>query len=239
MRHHIATIGLGPLLLLQGMYVRRVTPRLPEPDGPRSGVSGSGSPLRLLIVGDSAAAGVGASSQEAALAGRLASALSPHFSLSWELEAKTGRTTEETLHYLEALPEREVDIVITSLGVNDVTGQCSLKKWLALQEKLVQLLHTRFRANHVFLSALPPVHLFPVLPQPLRWYLGAQAMRFNTALAAWAELQERCSFVPLQFPLEPSLMATDGFHPGPGAYEIWAGHLAGKVRTLQPAMVTS
>ena len=51
---------LGPALWVQGKYVRRVTPRLPEPPGPRSGHCGQGPQLRLLIAGDSAAARVGA-----------------------------------------------------------------------------------------------------------------------------------------------------------------------------------
>ena len=40
MTHLFATIALGPLLLLQGRYVRRVTPRLPEPPGARQGECG-------------------------------------------------------------------------------------------------------------------------------------------------------------------------------------------------------
>ena len=36
MKHLVATILLGPLLLLQGRHVRRVTPVLPEPPGPIS-----------------------------------------------------------------------------------------------------------------------------------------------------------------------------------------------------------
>ena len=71
MGYHFTTIGLGPVLLAQGHYVRRVTPRLPEPEGLRQGVEGSGPPLRLLILGDSSAAGVGVATQaEAARARR-------------------------------------------------------------------------------------------------------------------------------------------------------------------------
>lgn len=63
---------LGPLLLWQGRRVRATALRLPEAAGPRTA---EGSALRLLIVGDSSAAGVGAAHQDEALAGRLAQAL--------------------------------------------------------------------------------------------------------------------------------------------------------------------
>ena len=55
---------LAPLLWAQGVHTRRKTVVLPEPPGPRSGRTGSGSMLRLLIAGDSAAAGVGVDHQD-------------------------------------------------------------------------------------------------------------------------------------------------------------------------------
>ncbi|MCC6374061.1 MAG: SGNH/GDSL hydrolase family protein, partial [Moraxellaceae bacterium] len=83
MRLVAAKVALAPLLLTQGMYVRRVTPKLPEPQGARVGVTGTGKPLRLLIVGDSAAAGVGAAHQNDALLGQLVAALATEFEVSW------------------------------------------------------------------------------------------------------------------------------------------------------------
>ena len=71
MGYKIAAIALGPLLLLQGRRVRRSVPRLPEPTGPRSGCVGAGRSLRVLIAGDSAAAGVGSANQDQALSGQL------------------------------------------------------------------------------------------------------------------------------------------------------------------------
>ena len=79
MRHALATVLLGPLLLLQGRHVRRVTPTLPEPPGDRRGITGTGPELRLLILGDSAPADVGASHQSEALLGQLVSALAHEF----------------------------------------------------------------------------------------------------------------------------------------------------------------
>ena len=58
MRLAMTTLALAPLLVVQGWYVKRITPRLPEAEGARQGVTGQGQRLRLLVVGDSAAAGV-------------------------------------------------------------------------------------------------------------------------------------------------------------------------------------
>ena len=65
-----AKVALSPLLIWQGRQVRREAPRLPEATGPRLGLAGmerhSGAMprLRVLIVGDSSGAGVGAATQD-------------------------------------------------------------------------------------------------------------------------------------------------------------------------------
>src|SRR5258708_2653740 len=71
-----AMLTLGPLLLAQGVYVRRTALKLPEPPGPREGVSGAGAPFSLLVAGDSAGAGVGSPTHDAALIGHIRAALS-------------------------------------------------------------------------------------------------------------------------------------------------------------------
>lgn len=121
MKHQLAAIALSPLLILQALYVRILTPRLLEPQGERSGTQGSGPVLRLLILGDSAAAGVGVATQNQALSGQLVSELEDDFLVVWKLVAKTGHKAEDVLAQLEMLTPEPYDVVVTSIGVNDVT----------------------------------------------------------------------------------------------------------------------
>jgi lysophospholipase L1-like esterase len=226
LKHLLATVVLGPLLLLQGRQVRRVTPVLPEPPGPREGRAGSGPPLRLLILGDSSAAGVGASTQEFALSGRLVAALAPQFDVCWKLVAHTGATTDDLLRTLDTLERAPFDIVVTSLGVNDVTRGLSPRRWVEAQARMLALLRDKFGVRGFLLSAVPPMHLFPALPQPLRGYLGAQALRYNAALRTLAATTGDCTWVPHDLTQTQGQMASDGFHPGPPLYAAWAGQLA-------------
>jgi lysophospholipase L1-like esterase len=230
MRYHLAKIGLAPFLIAQGLYVRLVTPELPEPPGKRSGIYGSGLPLSLLILGDSAAAGVGVSTQRQALSGQLVSVLGAYFQVSWKLIADTGNTAKELVAKLEMASPEMFDVVVTSIGVNDVTHGTKLKKWIAQQRQIVELLQSKFHSQHIILSSLPPMHLFPALPQPLRWYLGLRAKRFNSALKIFAESCNQCEFVTINFSLEAAYMAADGFHPGALAYSIWAKRVADIIR---------
>ncbi|KNZ32691.1 MAG: hypothetical protein AD742_10760 [Methylibium sp. NZG] len=231
-----AKLALSPLLLWQGRSVRQRALRLPEAEGARVGVAGTGAVcLRVLIVGDSSAAGVGAATQAQALAGRLSEALALRLggSVSWQLIAQTGHTTRDAVEALKVLPLHPADVMVTALGVNDVVAQVPAQRWLADLGKLDWLAGKRAGVHHIVHSGVPPMHAFPLLPQPLRWVLGADAHRFNKALADWVMMYPDRCVLPLPFEDHIAnagpLMAEDGFHPGPAIYALWAEQLAGKI----------
>ena len=217
---------LGPLLWMQGKYVRLVTPRLPEPPGARHGTTGQGPELRLLIAGDSAAAGVGASSQDEALCGRLVGYLQQHCTVKWRLVAVNGLDSPGLLKLLEETPAENFDVVVLSIGVNDVTGLRSPSKWLQWQDQLTNVIQTRFGPQLLIHSAVPPMHGFTALPQPLRWFMGRWALEMNRQLQEALSGQTRRT---LHWPFQEAAsdgLATDGFHPGPTGYSKWAEGLS-------------
>jgi lysophospholipase L1-like esterase len=236
MRLALAKYALGPLLLLQGRHVRRVTPELPEPAGARVGVAGDGPTLRVLVLGDSAGAGVGTSSQDEALAGRIVAALRDRFRVEYRVVARTGATTASTLRHLESIEAFRSDAVVTSLGVNDVTGGVGVGAFLGLQERLRSVLREKFGARFILVSGLPPMGSFTALPQPLRWYLGARARELDLALAGALSDEAGAQYLPLFRRLDRSLLASDGFHPGPAAQAQWG---AAAARRIEEALAGS
>ncbi|MDD4356676.1 MAG: SGNH/GDSL hydrolase family protein [Smithellaceae bacterium] len=230
MKHQLSAIFLAPLIISQALYVRRTTPKLPEPPGERFGIHGSGRLIRLMILGDSAAAGVGAPAQNQALSGQLVAALGSDFRVSWKLIAQTGHRAKDVLQSLEMLEPERFDVVVTSIGVNDITHQTGLKKWIEQHGRIIELLKGKFQCRHIILSGVPPMHLFPALPQPLRWYLGERARHFNNHLKKFTNDEKHCMYIEIDYPLEPEYMAADGFHPGAPAYSLWSRHLAVMIR---------
>lgn len=220
---------LAPLLLLQGLRVRRTVPQLPEPPGERAGQAGNGDLLRLLVVGDSSAAGVGAPTQSQALIGHLSTATAMERPLRWRLEAKAGATTASTLKCLSEIEPEQFDLAVSVLGVNDVTSPTSVRVWLDNQARLRGLLRQRFGVKRIVVCGLPPMGEFPALPQPLRWYLGSKAKRFDAEIGRAVSAEENAHYFPLDFARDVALMAEDGFHPGPGAYADWGRRLAARV----------
>lgn len=225
-----AMLTLGPLLLAQGLHVRRRAPKLPEPEGPREGTTGSGTPISLMIVGDSAGAGVGSSGQDEALSGRICAALGGSFRLRWKLMAKTGFTTFDAIRTLEEMPPDTFDVALTSLGTNDVTSSRRASSWLRQIDRLATLLRSKFRVRQIILSGMGRMEEFPAFPQPLAWYMGARARLFNRSLQSWISTQPDCEMIAMDQKIEPGMMAEDGFHPGPRIYELWGAAVAEKIR---------
>ncbi len=177
--------------------------------------------LKLLVAGDSAAAGVGASRQEDALVGQITSRLNPQFRVAWTVDARSGATTASTLARLSRRNDESLDVAVISLGVNDVTSGLSRSRWRSAQRDLRSLLRNKFDVNLIVSCGLPPMRGFPSLPQPLRWYLGARADQFSRDLRGDVELEPGCSYLGLDFTCDVRLIAADGYHPGPGMYSLW------------------
>ena len=228
--HWLALAILWPVFILQALWLRKTVSRQPEPACDRHGRAGAGPPLRVLILGDSAAAGVGSGQQALALSGQLVANLQEDFDVHWTVHAKTGWTTEDCLAHLDEVEAQTFDIVVTSLGVNDVTGLVPTSTWIARQECLAWRLRARFGKPRLFLSGVPPIRLFPVLPNPLRWWLDQRADLLSRTLEQWCRGQGDCTYIHLEASFTADMMAADGFHPGPPVYRVWGGLVANALR---------
>lgn len=231
-----ARVVLMPILLAQATYLRWTVLKLPEPEGARAGTVGTGPALRLLILGDSSAVGVGVTLQDEALLGQVTQRLAKVATVEFKLVAKIGARTGDVLEWLDDLPVERYDVVVTGLGVNDVTKAVTLRRWLTQQAALMDRLTQDFGAKHVIVSGLPPMRDFPVLPQPLRWVLGRQAERFDRALNGLVAARADSSAITIDLRLDRGNMSPDGFHPGPVVYAAWAKEVAALI-VAHPALL--
>ncbi|MCX7558904.1 SGNH/GDSL hydrolase family protein [Sulfitobacter sp. F26204] len=230
----VARLVLSPLLVAQALHVRRSAQNLPEAAGPRRGTSGMGPPLKLAIIGDSSAAGVGVAQQSRALSGQLVQILGAYFSVEWQLDAQSGSTTPSTISRLTQSTSRPLDVIVIGLGVNDVTRLTRTGKWITQQKTLIDRLRTLHNPKHIYISGLPPMGDFPLLPHPLRWILGRHARRLERHRRAWLATCPDCTLVPFDLPLRPDMMASDGFHPAAITYTLWAKEMASRILSDWP-----
>jgi hypothetical protein len=105
-------LALSPLLLAQAIATRRRALVLPEAGGPRDGLAGEAGtsgelPIRVLIAGDSSAAGVGVAQQDRAVAGYFVRALDRHTVVDQVAAAHAAKTVAESASHCGARPGAE------------------------------------------------------------------------------------------------------------------------------------
>jgi len=233
-----ARIAFGPLLMAQARRLRRAALELPEPRGPRRGTVGQGGTvLRVLVAGDSSAAGVGARTQGDALARPLAERLARRLggAVRWQLIAQSGLTSEGVLEQLKHERPQAADVAVIVVGVNDITKEVPLAFALRQRQLLADWLHVHAGVKQVVFPALPEMELFPALPRPLAWYAGMAARRNNRAQKRWAVALPGVSHLDMDGVAHPSLFCEDGFHPAPALYARVADRLADHVAALTAA----
>lgn len=220
--YYTATALAIPLLVIQAAWVKLTVLRLPEPCGSRSGLCGDDIKLKLLIIGDSAAAGVGVDKQDDALAGQLTATLAAKYEVNWRLIACTGFTSSDVINELAMLSAQTFDYVLVSVGVNDVTHSTRSNHWSNNIRAIAELLDTKFGAPKVLLTSVPPMQKFTAIPAPLRWCFGLRAKRLNELMISAIKNNDRYSVLTFELPFKPEFIAKDGIHPSKLAYSIWA-----------------
>ena len=228
--------ALSPLMR-QARRVRKRMPSLPEALGERSGLEGAGDVpdlVRLLVVGDSTAAGVGVTSMRDALPPQLSAILAVRrgCTVAWTVSARTGATASVTAEELVPAAPIEQDIAVVLVGVNDVLKMTPRQTWRASMDRLVDALEKHLLpGGQIVLSGLPNLWQFRAFPQPLRAVLAWRGGALDREVRQIAKRRQGVSHVAMPPASWPEQFAEDGFHPNAAAYRALAAHFAAALTT--------
>ncbi len=221
-----AILPFSPLLYLQGQYTRRKVGVLPGAGGGISGsIGNSHNALKLLVIGESTVAGLGARTHEFALAGQFAKNLSMRLErdVDWTVIGKNGVTARQTLDELvPQIPEGDFDFILVGLGGNDVLKLSSPRKWRRDMLELLVLLRSRYPKAVVFISNCPMIKLSPALPQPIRGILWRLSRMHDANIKQFSAGLERVFYYPQPVGLEIEGFFADGIHPSEKGYSDWS-----------------
>ena len=228
----LTTASLSPLLIHQGRKARRDTPRLPEAGGDPFGQHAEGEPhRRLLVIGESTAAGVGVERHNQGLASQLARLLHERTgqTIAWHTVGINGATLAELMEKVPLADLPEADTVLLSMGVNDTTGFTPRSRF----RRQLRLLREQLRDHHtgpLYLLGVPPMHRFTALPSPLRQMMGWRARQLDAVYRNLARQQPE-DFVHLRYQpvTDSSMLAEDGYHPGESGYRMMADSIASRL----------
>lgn len=221
-----------PFLVPQALYVRATAPRFAPAAGPTQGSVGAGESKRLLAIGDSIVAGVGASELPKALVGTTAASIAEALAcqVQWEAVGVSGYTSTKILDdLLPKVPVEPFDFIVVSMGVNDVTGLTTLGRWRSNLRALHDGLREHSPDAQIAFAGLPPLHGFPLLPQPLRATFGLRSRVLDEELALVLRDYENCQHVLVDFDPTEGNFAGDGYHPSEEGYAEFGATVAAEL----------
>jgi lysophospholipase L1-like esterase len=227
---------LAPAAAVQGLWLRPRAQRLPGAPGARSGAAGNGESLRLLAVGDSIIDGVGTPAMQQALPAQFAAAVATACGrrVEWRAEGLAGRDIRGTIVAVRELQDAKgFDLVLISVGVNDVTALSRSRRWRRDVAALLAAIHGRWPGAQILFAGLPPMQHFPLLPQPLRLALGLRAGRLDRIAAQIVAGHPRALHVPTRIGPQHGF-CSDGFHPSAESCTLWSRELAAALARSSP-----
>ncbi|MBO0720829.1 MAG: SGNH/GDSL hydrolase family protein [Blastocatellia bacterium] len=220
---------LFPVVFAQGLWVKRITPRLPDAAGPTEGtVAGKSPAFRLIMLGESTVAGIGAPTHEFALTGQTAKSFArlSGRAVHWLALGRSGANARIALAELAPkLAKRHADAVVIALGINDSTGLNSATRWKADILKLVCAIRGQLGDVKIIISGPPPLGSFPAFPKLLRSFLGGRSRILDQALSQLVPSLHNIVHAPMVREMHDRHFCEDKFHPSTAGYAAWGEYL--------------
>lgn len=221
----IALAPFYPFLHRQGQRVRRKVGVLPDAQGGRRGRVGDGEEtVKLLVLGESTVAGLGARTHENALAGQFAKFLGAKIkkAVEWYVIGKNGVTASRAMSELvPQIPDENFDYILLGLGGNDVLKLSSPFKWRRDMTEILRFMREKYPQAVIFMTNAPAVHLSPVLPQPIKFLLGSLSAMHDRNSKEFTQKMGNVNYFHRPNEITVGFFA-DGIHPSEAGYAVWS-----------------
>lgn len=219
-------LPVAPFLFLQGRYTRRKVGLLPEAGGERSGIAGTGTdPVKLLVLGESTVAGLGARTHSQALAGQFAEQLGARIgkSVRWTVIGRNGVTAKRTIdELLPMVPDEQFDYVLLGIGGNDVMKLSSPRKWRRDMTRLIGIVQERNPNATIFISNCPMIKYSPVIPHPIKFILWELSKLHDANIKDFTADMDRVFYYHQPTGFKVDGFFADGIHPSEQGYADWS-----------------
>lgn len=220
-----ALLPVAPFLYLQGQRTRKRVGRLPDAEGATTGKFGDkNESVKLLAIGESTVAGVGARTHETALTGQFAKHLSNKIgkTVEWFAVGRSGiRAGETIVELVPKIPDVKFDYIMLGLGGNDVLKLSSPRKYRRDMIKLIGILKEKNPNVKIFITNAPAIRLSPALPQPIKFILGHLSALHDKNAKEFTREMENVFYYHQPTEVVEDFFA-DGLHPSEKGYDVWS-----------------
>jgi lysophospholipase L1-like esterase len=185
----------------------------------------AGTPVELLFLGDSIAAGLGANRRKDTLGARLAKGIGHRTGRPVRLRtaAVVGSETSALLGQIDGLPAGyQPDLAVIVVGGNDVTHRVPVSTSAAQLTEAIESLHAR--GATVVVATCPDLRSLRAVPQPLRSLASRLSRQLARAQAEAATATGAAVFSlrrtvgPMFLSQPDEMFSMDRFHPSALGY---------------------
>lgn len=221
----VAVVGLVAVLVVE-VLVARSGPELQGGPLDLDGLVGgeAATPLRVVWLGDSTAAGVGVDASSEALATVVAERLGTPVELV-VLAVSGDRVGDVVDDQLPRVAAIDPDVVFVSVGANDVTHLTTRDDFEQRYGELLDALPDRVE---VVVLGVPDMGAIPRLAQPLRAVAGFRGRELDEVVR-YVAAEAGATYVPIAAATGPAFrrepdryFAADRYHPSAAGYRLWA-----------------
>jgi lysophospholipase L1-like esterase len=227
-----------PVYVWQGLGVRRANRRmLPPPNCGNYQFRGRGEALKLLVIGDSSAAGVGVDTIEQSFAFLLPRYVNERSGRSVKLRIagmNSATSVQIRDHVVAHVEPRDFDYVALNIGTNDAKNFHRGSQFRKDFGTLLYALRARFPSAVIIWSGVLDLGAVPALPSPLNRILGIRSRLIDYHGKILCAERGALAPEPEWRPI-PSNFSSDGFHASEAGYREWAGNLANFILELESA----
>lgn len=213
--------------IVQILYIKYSGSPVAVPTIPREPqVIGEGTPLKYAVLGDSTAVSQG-SEYEKGIARLTALHLAKTHQVTLQNFAVSGARIHDVLKsQTDQAVQFNPDIVLISVGANDVTHVTRLHDFKTKLEETIRKLKAPNPAVRIILTGSPQIGSVPRLPQPMRYFARLRSAQINDVVdqisrsqsVGFARIADRTGSV---FDEDRTLFAADNFHPNEKGYAAW------------------
>lgn len=211
------------------IYSRNISPTIPQQNPGRIFLGNGQEKIKVAVIGDSTAAGQGANSFNDNFSLKYLSKLDKQkYNFEYQNFAVGGSKVEDVLNnQLVSLKDFQADLLIVSLGANNITSTISDQDYQTKIKELAQFL-SNLNAKVIWLN-IPDFITSPVLLPPLNMFLSQRTNNFNQILNL--EIKDKPKFTLVDvyngarddfWDKSKQSFSVDGYHPSNNGYETWS-----------------
>ncbi|WP_194973980.1 SGNH/GDSL hydrolase family protein [Aquiflexum lacus] len=177
----------------------------------------------ILIIGESTAAGVGASTKENTFASQVYHQSQQTYNIHnlGKNGLKAKKLKRLLTHAKQEIPQK-FEFAIILIGANDCFKFTPPGRFRYQLKDFIELLQIEKSVQRIIIPSIAPVQHFPSIPGPMRFFLGLHRSILTRELKSLGKKIPALDFNNFKIEMTSDLLASDGIHPSDTGYAMLA-----------------